>query len=69
MGQNDEHLKLFVKQSPNLGTEGISAIGFGLGNKIEITKDRKSFQIAFCIDENEWNGKITTQFRLKDIKE
>ena len=69
MGQNDEHLKLFVKQSPSLGTEGVSAIGFGLGNKLEITKDRKPFQMAFCLDENEWNGKITTQFRLKDIKE
>lgn len=65
MGQEDEHLKLFLKQN---NSEGIAAIGFGLGNNMDLTKDKKPFEIAFCIDENEWNGKITTQLRLKDIK-
>ena len=69
MGQEDEHLKLFVKQSRILGTEGIAAIGFNLGNKIELTKNQKSFQAVFCIDENEWNGKTSLQLRLRDIKE
>ncbi len=69
MGQEDEHLKLFVKQSRSLGTEGIAAIGFNLGNKIELTKNQKSFQAVFCIDENEWNGKTSLQLRLRDIKE
>ena len=65
MGKEEEHLKLFIKQN---NSEGIAAIGFGLGNKLDITKDKKPFEVAFCIDENEWNGKITTQIRLKDIK-
>ena len=69
MGQEDEHLKLFVKQSLSLGTEGIAAIGFNLGNKIKLTTHQKSFQAVYCIDENEWNGKTSLQLRLRDIKE
>lgn len=68
LGAAGEHLKLFVKQSPNTGTEGIAAIGFGLGNKIDLTTDQKPFQIAYSIDENEWNGQISTQLRLKSIR-
>ena len=69
MGQEDEHLKLFVKQSRSPGTEGIAAIGFNLGNKIELTTHQKPFQAVYCIDENEWKGKFSLQLRLRDIKE
>ena len=65
MGQEDEHLKLFVKQN---NSEGIAAIGFGLGNKIELTTNQKPFQAVYCIDENEWKGKLSLQLRLRDIK-
>ncbi|OYX23833.1 MAG: single-stranded-DNA-specific exonuclease RecJ [Flavobacteriales bacterium 32-35-8] len=68
LGAADEHLKLFVKQSQNPGAEGMAAIGFGLGNKIDLTTNQKPFQIAYCIDENEWNGQISTQLRLKSIR-
>jgi single-stranded-DNA-specific exonuclease len=68
LGSGEEHLKLFVKQSRNPGIEGIGAIGFGLGNKIDLTTNQKPFQVAYCIDENEWNGKVTTQLRLKSIQ-
>jgi single-stranded-DNA-specific exonuclease len=66
MGQEDEHLKLFVKQN---NSEGIAAIGFNLGNKIELTTHQKPFQAVYCIDENEWKGKFSLQLRLRDIKE
>jgi single-stranded-DNA-specific exonuclease len=68
MGKEDEHLKLFVKQSQSHEAEGISAIGFGLGQKMDLTSNQKPFQAAYCIDENEWNGKTTIQLRLKDIR-
>lgn len=69
IGQNDEHLKLFVKQSRSFGSsEGFGVIGFGLGNKLELTKNQNPFDIAFCIDENEFNGNVTVQLRLKDLK-
>jgi single-stranded-DNA-specific exonuclease len=66
MGQEEEHLKLFVKQN---NSEGLAAIGFNLGNKIELTTHQKPFQAVYCIDENEWNGKVSLQLRLRDIKE
>jgi len=68
IGQNDEHLKLFVKQSRSFGTEGFGVIGFGLGNKLDLTKNQNPFDIAFCIDENEFNGNVTVQLRLKDLR-
>lgn len=66
LGQDEEHLKLFVKQN---NSEGLAAIGFNLGNKIELTTHQKPFQAVYCIDENEWKGKISLQLRLRDIKE
>ncbi|WP_396155879.1 single-stranded-DNA-specific exonuclease RecJ [Flavobacterium sp.] len=68
IGQNEEHIKLFVKQSRSFGSsEGFGAIGFGLGNKLELTKNQNPFDMAFCIDENEFNGNVTVQLRLKDL--
>ena len=66
LGQNDEHLKLFVKQN---NSDGIGAIGFGLGKKIDLTKNSQPFEAVYCIDENEFNGTITLQLRMKDIRE
>lgn len=65
LGQNEEHLKLFVKQN---NSEGFGAIGFGLGNKIELVKNQHRFDAVYCIDENEFNGNVTMQLRLKDIR-
>jgi single-stranded-DNA-specific exonuclease len=65
LGADEEHLKLFVRQN---NSEGMAAIGFGLGNKMELATDKKPFEAVYCIDENEWNGKTSVQLRLKDIK-
>jgi single-stranded-DNA-specific exonuclease len=65
LGADEEHLKLFVRQN---NSEGMAAIGFGLGNKMEFATDKKPFEAVYCIDENEWNGKTSVQLRLKDIK-
>ena len=65
MGSEEAHLKLFVKQN---NSEGIAAIGFGLGNKINLVTDKKPFDAVYCLEENEWNGKVTIQLRLRDIK-
>ena len=65
LGADEEHLKLFVRQN---NSEGMAAIGFGLGNKMELTANKKPFEAVYCIDENEWNGKTSVQLRLKDIK-
>ncbi|MCG9792200.1 single-stranded-DNA-specific exonuclease RecJ [Flavobacterium algicola] len=65
MGKDNEHLRLFVKQNQS---EGLAAIGFGMGNKLGIVTHQKPFEAAYCIDENEWNGKTSIQLRLKDTR-
>jgi single-stranded-DNA-specific exonuclease len=65
IGSGNEHLKLFVKQN---GGEGFGAIGFGLGNKLESTKNQKPLDVVYHIDENEFNGNVTVQLRLKDLR-
>jgi len=64
LGAEEEHLRLFAKQS---NSEGIAAIGFGLGKKLNIVQNQNPFQLAYCIAENEWNGTVSTQLMLKDI--
>ncbi len=75
LGKDEEHLKLFVKQSDSVGlatldsaAPRVGAIGFGLGNKLELVKNQKSFEAVYCIDENEFNGNVTVQLRLKDLR-
>lgn len=65
IGKENEHLKLFVRQG---NSEGFSAMGFGLGSKINLIKDRTPFQALFSLEENEWNGKTSVQIRLRDLK-
>ncbi|MBS7256478.1 single-stranded-DNA-specific exonuclease RecJ [Flavobacterium branchiicola] len=65
LGAEEEHLRLFAKQA---NSDGIAAIGFGLGKKLDITKNQNTFQLAYSIAENEWNGTVTTQLMLKDIR-
>ncbi|MCA1919887.1 MAG: single-stranded-DNA-specific exonuclease RecJ [Flavobacterium piscis] len=65
LGADEEHLRLFVKQN---NSDGIAAIGFGLGKKINIVKNHNPFQLAYSLAENEWNGTVSTQLMLKDIR-
>jgi single-stranded-DNA-specific exonuclease len=65
IGEDGCHLKLFVKQN---NSDGLGCIGFGLGKKLEVALNRKPFEIAYCIDENEWNGAVSLQLRLKDLR-
>ena len=65
LGKDNEHVKLFIKQN---GSQGIGAIGFNLGNKLELTKNQKPFEMVYHLDENEFNGTVTMQLRLKDLR-
>lgn len=65
VGGEDLHLKCRVKQSHSLVS--VDAIGFNLGKKCEIITDKKKFKAVYSIDENEWNGNISLQLKLKDI--
>lgn len=65
LGNEAEHLKVFVKQnhSPNF-----NAIGFGLGKKIDLVKNKNPFDAVYIVEENEWNGNVSLQLQLRDIR-
>ena len=65
LGNDAEHLKVFVKQnySPNF-----NGIGFGLGKKIDIVKNNNPFEAVYVVEENEWNGNVSLQLQLRDIR-
>jgi single-stranded-DNA-specific exonuclease len=65
LGAEEEHLRLFAKQN---NSDGIAAIGFGLGKKLNIVQNQNPFQLSYSIAENEWNGTISTQLMLKDVR-
>ncbi|HSD13155.1 MAG TPA: single-stranded-DNA-specific exonuclease RecJ [Flavobacterium sp.] len=65
IGSGEEHLKLYVKQNDS---DSFGAIGFGLADKIALTESKKPFDAVFSVDENEWNGTISLQLRLRDIQ-
>ena len=65
IGSDNTHLKLTVKQNKSVN---ISAIGFNLGSKLDLIQNKKPFEAVYCIEENEWNGNVSVQLRLKDLK-
>ncbi len=65
VGEGEKHLKLSLTQK---GSKPIGAIGFNLGNKIGQVKTKDRFDIAFTLDENEWQGNVSLQLKLKDLK-
>jgi single-stranded-DNA-specific exonuclease len=65
IGADESHLRLFVRQGIS---DGYAAIGFGLAVKRELACNGNTFEAAYSIDENEWNGQTTLQLRLRDIR-
>lgn len=66
VGEDKTHLRFTVSQH---GYGKIVGIGFGLGDKLDLIKNKKQFKAAYTIDENHWNGTVSLQLKLKDIKE
>ena len=64
VGADKSHLKLNIIYGADKKT--YNAIGFGLGNKMKFIQN--NFDIAYSLDENEWNGRTSLQLLLKDIK-
>ena len=66
VGADNTHLKCCFKSSNS--HKQFAGIGFGNGDKLELIKDNQPVSVAYNIDENEWNGNVSLQFRIKDIK-
>lgn len=64
VGEDDKHLRLTATQGPYK----FVGIGFNIGNKLNLIKDKKPFSAVYSIDENHWQGKVSLQLKLRDIK-
>ncbi|TLP73033.1 single-stranded-DNA-specific exonuclease RecJ [Maribacter sp. ACAM166] len=65
VGADAAHLKISVVQQDSFKIDGI---GFNMGDRLSRVTSRKPFNVVFSIDENEWQGTISLQLKLKDIK-
>ncbi len=65
VGEGEKHLKCSLYQP---GSNPIGGIGFNLGDKLDIVKGIKPFDAVFSLDENEWNGTVSLQLKLRDIR-
>ena len=61
------HLKLSVIH-PDISGFPLAAIAFQQGDKLQIVQNGQPFSICYHIEENEWNGHISLQLNIKDIK-
>ena len=66
VGADNTHLKCCFKSENS--PKQFSGIGFGNGDKLDLLLNNQPVAVAYNIDENEWNGNISLQFRIKDIK-
>jgi single-stranded-DNA-specific exonuclease len=68
----EEHLKFYVKQHGS--TRSFEAIGFGLKEfydelmDVFLSKGGKVFEMAYQLEENDYQGQKTLQLRVKDIR-
>ncbi len=60
----ENHIRFDVVQK-NIRMNGI---GFGMKDKFDIVKSGQPFDMVFTIEENEWNGTVTLQLQVKDIR-
>ena len=65
IGQEQNHLKLSVTDTNR--AQFLDCIGFGMADMFELIKDGQQFDIAYALEENEWNGNVNLQLHLKDI--
>ncbi len=65
VGKTEEHLKLDMVDTQNSKQQGI---GFFMSNLFQFVKDGKPFNVCYSIEENEFNGKVSLQLKIRDIQ-
>ncbi|MEQ9064015.1 MAG: single-stranded-DNA-specific exonuclease RecJ [Vicingaceae bacterium] len=67
VGKTEDHLRLQLC-GPDDPMNRISSIGFNLGHLADEISEGQMIQIVYTIEENSWNGKVSLQLNIKDIK-
>lgn len=64
VGEDDAHLRFTATQPSSNKFVGIA---FGMGPKLPVVSNKKPFNVAYVLDENEWQGNTSLQLMVKDI--
>ena len=64
VGKDSSHLRLSIQtiHGPLIG------IGFGLGKHFKRIQKGEAFDVLYTVDQNEWNGQLSLQLKVKDIR-
>lgn len=66
VGSEKNHLKATFYQKEG---KAFGAIGFNLGNKLELLQGGRPVDVVYTLEANTWNGKTQPQLKIKDIRE
>jgi single-stranded-DNA-specific exonuclease len=64
IGKEGNHLKLVLRQKE----KAFDAIAFGMGELGMSLTISDKIDVAYCLDENTWNGETKLQLKVRDIK-
>ena len=62
----EKHLKINVRQGGS--TRSLTAVGFGMGHLASQLRPHVPFSICYQVEQNHYNGNVTLQLMLKDVK-
>lgn len=65
IGEDGKHLRLSIFDKSTNWT--FTGIGFNLGHKLDLI-DKSNFDVAYTLDENHWNGQVSLQLMIKDVR-
>lgn len=65
VGKDQTHLKLEIRDSSGIQIQGI---GFGMGANLITIKNQLPFSVLYTLEENEYNGIVSLQLKVKDLK-
>ena len=63
VGADNSHLRLSLKTAAN----PMIGIAFGRGDFLTHIQTKQAFDLVYTLDENEWNGSISLQLKVKDL--
>ena len=65
VGKAQEHLKLEITDPSGTKIQGIA---FGMGSHLIAIKNQALFSVLYTLEENEFNGILNLQLKVKDLK-
>ena len=65
VGKTEEHIKFDVVDKENKRKDGI---GFFMPDLFKIVESGDLFNICYSVEENDFNGKVTLQLRVRDLQ-